>query len=98
LVGGGASSDGWFHDDQECCSHGVDFSAITADLIHDKSKMSIDCLNSLPISGFARTHFNKDSSNWFLPNFACLESWLKRSGFKMLKGDHSTHPLKKKME
>ena len=65
LVGGGTSSDIYFNN---------------AGRSINISKESLYA-NSFPLAFFVRDDFLGDRSNWWIPNEACCEAWLKRSGF-----------------
>jgi len=81
LLGGGTTSDRWFHDDNLSCEKGVDFERITKNMINDNRIMAVDNLNKLSLCGFAGSHYYRDKTNWFIPNTECLKEWLRVSGF-----------------
>lgn len=83
LIGGGTTSDKWFHDDDLSCEKGVDFDRITNDIISDKKIMNVKNLNELSLCGFSGSQYYKDDTNWFIPNITCLKEWLRVSGFRI---------------
>jgi SAM-dependent methyltransferase len=85
LIGGGTTSDRWFHNRDESCKVGADFERITKEKINNKDVLAVNNLNELPLCGFSSVHFLGDYSNWFIPNNECLKDWLEVSGFKMNK-------------
>jgi tRNA (mo5U34)-methyltransferase len=92
-IGGGTSSQRWFHNDHEDCQEGVDFDNVTKEKINDSKIMSVDSLNELALCGFSKKQFFKDKTNWFIPNKSCLEGWLEVSGFAVEKLFATASPI-----
>ena len=93
LIGGGTCCDRWFHDDHPSCLNGVDLSRIKKRDIRDKKVLNVECLNDLPLTGFAPGQQFRDSSNWFIPNVECIKSWIDCSGFEVKKVSHYAAPI-----
>jgi SAM-dependent methyltransferase len=83
LLGGGATCDRWYHDDDLNCERGVNLGLISKEIIADEKILSVKNLNDLPLCGFSAGHFLRDNSNWFIPNSACVANWIKAAGFQV---------------
>jgi SAM-dependent methyltransferase len=92
-IGSGSSCDSWYHNENMSCEEGADFSSITIDKISDEKICSVNSINELPICGFSPVHYIRDDSNWFIPNKACLESWLATAGLSVQKMKCTTSRL-----
>lgn len=97
LIGGGTNSDRWFHDDSDdLCQRGVDFHRINKDIIKNNKIISVQCLNDLPLTGFAAKKQYRDPTIWFVPNVQCVKGWLECCGFKVERVYHKAAPIVKK--
>ena len=77
LITIGTSSDLWFHkDNTQRCDDGVSFASTTS----SEGKP----LNEFAICGFSAHQYYTDTSNWFIPNLACLRGWHQASGFDVI--------------
>lgn len=93
FIGGGTGLDSWFHDEDVSCLNGVNFDALTSDIIDNKDIFSIDKMSDLTLCGFAPGQFFKDKTNWFIPNLKCLLAWVESSGFKVSKSHKNSLPI-----
>jgi SAM-dependent methyltransferase len=85
FIGGGTGMDAWFHDEDETCGRGANFSRIRRELLTDDSILSVATANDLAICGYAPKQFFRDKSNWFIPNMICLAAWVESCGFAVEK-------------
>lgn len=82
LLGGGTTSQQWFHNRDRSCQLGVNFNAITQENFIGKDEdFTIATLNGLPITAYTDKQFINDTTNWFIPNQLCLQLWIEDSGF-----------------
>lgn len=84
LIGSGTLIDNWFHvGDDATSTRGANLAAITRDVVTDPAVMNVDRISELPLCGFSEEWWLGDKTSWFIPTRACLEGWLRASGFQV---------------
>ncbi|MCK5056919.1 MAG: methyltransferase domain-containing protein [Candidatus Aminicenantes bacterium] len=85
LFCGGQLGDGFFYNKDTQMQDGCNLQYITKESCPAAFSGELETVNDLPYAAFVETSFLKDTSNWFLPNRRCVEAWLKRTGFELIK-------------
>ena len=84
LIGSGTLIDNWFHrGDDASSTRGANLAAITRQVVGDPDVMNVEQISELPLCGFSEQYWLGDSTSWFIPTRACLEGWLRASGFQI---------------